>query len=408
MKKYDVLIVGSGHGGAQTAIGLRKQGFRGSIGLLDRSRALPYERPPLSKEYLFGEKTFERILIRPKKFWQDKDIHLLGGSNVSSLDPLAKTISCGNGQEYAYEQLVWSAGGDAKRLICDGSDLRGVHTVRSKEDVDALIDDMKAGTERCTIIGGGYIGLEAAAAFRKLGHEVVLVEALNRVLSRVTGPEVSRFIKNEHVRREVKMHLKSGVRCIEGDGGLLTGVVLETGEVIQTDIVLVGIGIEPCIDALAKAGAETTNGVVVDEYCQTTLPGVYAIGDCAAHINPFANGQRIRLESVQNANDMASVVASVICGNFEPYHATPWFWSDQYDLKIQTVGLSAGYDDSVTRGDPSNRSFSIVYLKNGKVVALDCVNSMKDYVQGRRLVETGLVVARKDLADTSRQLKELL
>ena len=204
------------------------------------------------------------------------------------------------------------------------------------------------------------------------------------------------------------MHLKSGVRCIEGDGGLLTGVVLETGEVIQTDIVLVGIGIEPCIDALAKAGAETANGVVVDEYCQTTLPGVYAIGDCAAHINPFADGQRIRLESVQNANDMASVVASVICGNFEPYHATPWFWSDQYDLKIQTVGLSAGYDDSVTRGDPSNRSFSIVYLKNGKVVALDCVNSMKDYVQGRRLVETGLVAAREDLADTSRQLKELL
>jgi len=408
MEKYDVLIVGSGHGGAQTAIALSKQGFSGSIGLLDRSRGLPYEKPPLSKDYLSGAKAFERILIRPEKFWQDRNIDLLGGANVESLDPLTKVISCSGGKEYGYDYLVWSAGGDPRRLSCGGSDLRGVHTLRCKEDVDALQIGLKSGPARCTIIGGGYIGLEAAAVFRKLGHDVVLIEALDRVLSRVTGPEISRFVESEHTNKGAELRLGSAVNYIAGDGGNVTGVALESGEVIPTDLVLVGIGINPCIGVLAEAGAQTNNGVMINEFCQTTLADIYAIGDCAAHISPFAGGQRIRLESVQNANDMANVAVSAICGNFEPYHATPWFWSDQYDLKIQTVGLSAGYDDSVTRGDPTNRSFSVVYLKNGKVVALDCVNSMKDYVQGRKLVETGLLAAREDLADTSRQLKELL
>jgi len=408
MEKYDVLIVGGGHGGAQTAIALRKQGFSGSIGLLDRSRALPYEKPPLSKDYLSGAKAFERILIRPEKFWQDRDIDLLGGANVESLDPLTKVISCSGGKEYGYGHLVWSAGGDARRLTCDGSDLCGVHTLRCKEDVDALKASLKSGAARCTIIGGGYIGLEAAAVFRKLGHDVVVIEALDRVLSRVTGPEISRFVESEHTNKGAELRLGSAVNYIAGDGGNVTGVALETGEVIPTDLVLVGIGINPCIDVLAKAGAQTDNGVMVNEFCQTTLTDIYAIGDCAAHISPFAGGQRIRLESVQNANDMANVAASAICGDFSSYHATPWFWSDQYDLKIQTVGLSIGYDHAVTRGDTATRSFSVIYLKDGHVIAIDCVNAMKDYVQGKKLVEAQLVAAPADLADTSRQLKELL
>ena len=241
----------------------------------------------------------------------------------------------------------------------------------------------------------------------KAGKKVVLLEALDRVLSRVAGEDLSRFFEKEHRDHGVDLRLGAQVAAIEGDTHV-TGVRLADGEVIPADLVIVGIGIVPAVEPLLAAGAEGGNGVLVDPLCRTSLPDIYAIGDCAAHANDFAEGAVIRLESVQNANDQANVVAKGICGAEAPYHAIPWFWSNQYDLKLQTAGLSTGHDRAVLRGDPASRSFSVVYLKAGKVIALDCVNATKDYVQGRMLVTAGTAATPEQLADSETPLKELL
>ena len=253
------------------------------------------------------------------------------------------------------------------------------------------------------IIGGGYIGLEAAAVMRKLGREVVLLEAMDRVLSRVAGEPISRFYEDEHRAHGVDVRTATGLDSIVSEG-----VRLADGEIVHADIIVAGIGIDAVAGPLAEASAETRNGVHVDEYCRTSLPDIYAIGDCAAHENRFAGGARIRLESVQNAHDQANVVAKAIMGAPEPYAAMPWFWSNQYDLKLQTVGLCQGHDDLVVRGDPAARSFSVVYLKAGRVIALDGVNAVRDYVQGRKLIEAGAAPDKAVLADVSVPLKELV
>ncbi|MDR7100905.1 FAD-dependent oxidoreductase [Croceicoccus sp. BE223] len=403
----DVLIVGAGHGGAAMAVALRQQGFEGSVLMVGREPEPPYERPPLSKEYLAREKEFERLYIRPPQFWADKDVGLRLSTSVTAVDPQAKTATLSDGSTVAYQHLVWAAGGDARRLSCGGADLVGVHSVRTRADVDRMMAEIDAGAKKAVIVGGGYIGLEAAAVLRKLGVEVVLIEMLDRVLARVAGEELSRFYEAEHRAHGVDLRLETGVDCIEGDGLKVTGVRLADGSVVPADMVIVGIGIIPSVGPLIVAGATGANGVDVDEYCRTTLPDVYAIGDCASHANDFADGAVMRLESVQNASDMAKTVAKAIMGEMDPYKATPWFWSNQYDLKLQTVGLSTGHDETVLRGDPASRSFSVVYLKEGRVVALDCVNKVKDYVQGKKLVESRAVVDRDVLADDSLAIKEM-
>jgi 3-phenylpropionate/trans-cinnamate dioxygenase ferredoxin reductase subunit len=267
--------------------------------------------------------------------------------------------------------------------------------------VDRLLAELPA-VNRVAVIGGGYIGLEAAAVLRKLGREVVLLEALDRVLSRVAGAPISHFYEAEHRAHGVEVRTGTGLDSI-----VAQGVRLADGEIVPADLIVAGIGIDAVVGPLAEAGAETGNGVHVDQYCRTSLPDVYAIGDCAAHENSFAGGLRIRLESVQNANDQATTAAKAIMGAPEPYAATPWFWSNQYDLKLQTVGLCQGHDDLVVRGNPAARSFSVVYLKDGRVIALDCVNAVRDYVQGRKLIETGAAPDRAALADAAVPLKEL-
>ena len=242
----------------------------------------------------------------------------------------------------------------------------------------------------------------------KLGKTVVLLEALPRVLARVAGEKLSSFYEAEHRAHGVEVRTGQTVTAIEGDGARVTGVRLATGEVVPAQLVIVGIGIVPAVEPLAAAGAACGNGVEVDEFCRTSLAHIYAVGDCAAHANRFADGAMIRLESVQNANDQASVAAKSICGLPQPYVATPWFWSNQFDLKLQTVGLSGGHDTAVTRGDFADRSFSVIYLREGRVIALDCVNNVRDYAQGRKLVEAGAVVDKDVLADTDQQLKEML
>lgn len=405
--RADVVIVGGGHGGAQAAIALRQNGFAGSILLIGRETDIPYERPPLSKEYLAREKTFERICIRPAQFWADKQVTLALGREVVALDAAAKSVTLGDGATVGYGALIWATGGDPRRLTCAGADLAGVHAVRTRADADRLMAELDAGARRAVVIGGGYIGLEAAAVLTKFGAHVTLLEALPRVLARVAGEALSQFYQDDHRAHGVDLRTNVAVDCLEGADGKVTGVRLADGTVLPADLVIVGIGIIPCVEPLLAAGAVGGNGVNVDEHCRTSLRDVYAIGDCAAHANGFADGATIRLESVQNANDMATTAAKAIVGDPIPYKATPWFWSNQYDLKLQTVGLSTGHDQAILRGDPATRSFSVLYLKQGRLIALDCVNMVKDYVQGRKLVEAGAVIAPEKLADAGVPLKEL-
>ena len=410
MEHADIVIVGTGHGGAQAAIALRQHGHEGSILMIGRDDAPPYERPPLSKEYLAGDKGFERIMIRPEKFWAEKDIALRLGAAVTAIDPAAHRVTLSDGGTVTYRKLIWSGGGDPRRLPVPGAVLPGVFYVRDKADADAMMAALAAGAKRAVVIGGGYIGLEAAAVLTKLGCEVTLVEMLPRLLARVAGEELSTFYAEEHRRHGVDVRLSRGVHGVLGEAeGRVTGVVLDNGEELACDMVVVGIGIVPTVAPLIAAGAAGSNGVDVDFCCRTTLDDVYAIGDCAAHANPFADNAVIRLESVQNAHDMANTVAKAIMGEKEPYHALPWFWSNQYDLKLQTAGLSLGFDQTVLRGDPATRKFTVVYLKGGKPIAFDCVGTMKDYVQGRKLLEAG--VGKVDpalLADPELPLKDLI
>ncbi|ATE66563.1 NAD(P)/FAD-dependent oxidoreductase [Rhizorhabdus dicambivorans] len=406
MAQYDVLIVGAGHGGAQAAVALRQNKFEGTIAIVGDEPELPYERPPLSKEYFSGEKSFERIMIRPAAFWADRNVEMLLGKRVTAVDPAAHQVTLSDGSTLSYGKLIWATGGAPRRLSCSGNDLPGVHGVRTREDADRMLAEMER-TTNVVVIGGGYIGLEAAAVLSKFGKKVTVLEALDRVLARVAGEALSRFYEAEHRAHGVDVQLGAKVDCIVGEGRV-TGVRMDDGTVIPADMVIVGIGIVPAVEPLVAAGAAGANGVDVDEYCRTSLPDIYAIGDCAMHSNAFADGARIRLESVQNANDQATTAAKHILGAAEPYHAVPWFWSNQYDLRLQTMGLSIGYDETIVRGDPANRSFSVVYLKNGKVLALDCVNAVKDYVQGKALVVGGHSPDKAALADPETPLKSLL
>jgi len=404
-RNFDVVIVGAGHAGAQLAIALRQRKFEGSIALIGDEPDLPYERPPLSKEYLAGDKSFERILIRQPAFWAERSVTMLLGQRTVSIDPARHQVTLADGSVLGYGKLVWATGGAARRLDCHGHHLRGVHSVRTRADVDRLLGELNA-VERVVVVGGGYIGLEAAAALVKFGKQVVILEALDRVLARVAGEPLSRFYEAEHRAHGVDVRLGQTVTAIEGDDAV-SGVRLGDGSVLACGMVIVGIGIIPAIAPLIDAGAVGGNGVTVDELCRTSLPDIFAIGDCAAHANRFADGAVLRLESVQNANDQATTVAKAITGAPEPYDAVPWFWSNQYDLKLQTVGLSIGHDDVVMRGDPATRSFALIYRRAGRVIALDCVNATRDYVQGRALVLAGASPDRAALADTDVPLKDL-
>lgn len=412
MDSADVVIVGSGHGGAQAAIALRQAGHQGAIAMLSRDRTPPYERPPLSKEYLAGEKPLERLLIRPEAFWAERGIELMLGTNVTAVDWLAHEVVTGTGARIGYRKLIWAGGGDARRLSCPGGDSEGIHTVRHRSDVDALRAELAAGARRAVVIGGGYIGLEAAAVLRKLGCSVTLLEMQPRLLGRVAGETLGAFFLAEHRRQGIDVRLDTGIeRIITADGRASAVVTAMSdqggGEIIPADIVIVGIGIVAAVGPLIAAGAAGSNGVDVDEFCRTTLDDTYAVGDCAAHANPYAGGAVIRLESVQNAHDMAVCAARGIMGEPAPYDALPWFWSNQYDLRLQTAGLSNGYDAEVVRGSMEDRSFSVVYLREGRVIALDCVNRTRDYAQGRKLVEARAQIAPELLADSEASLKDM-
>ncbi len=383
---FDVLIVGGGHGGAQTALALRQRKYEGSIAIVGDEPTAPYERPPLSKDYLSGEKTLERMLIRSEDGWADRRVALKLGHRVEAVDPAAHLVRLQGGETVGYGTLVWAAGGAPRRLTCSGHDLKGVHAVRTIADVDALLHELPE-ARQVVVIGGGYIGLEAASALVKFGKSITLLEAADRVLARVAGEELSRFYEAEHRAHGVDVRLGTTAACIEEQAGRACGVRLASGEVLPAQMVIVGIGIIPSVQPLLEAGADGgAGGVQVDAFCRTSLADIYAVGDCAAHASAFAGGAVVRIESVQNANDQGVTVAKALTGQPESYQAVPWFWSNQYDLRLQTVGLSTGYDETLIRGDTAGRSFSVVYLKAGRVLALDCVNAARDYVQGKALI----------------------
>jgi len=399
-QRYDVVIVGAGHGGAAAAAALRQRGFDGTIALIGAEPELPYERPPLSKEYLAGERAFERMLIRPATFWHERDITLLLGRAVVAVDASARHVTLGDGRVIDYHRLIWAAGGSARRLACEGHDLAGVHTVRCRADVDRMIAELSR-VERVAVVGGGYVGLEAAAVLTALGRQVTVIEARERLLARVAGAALADVYAAEHRAHGVDVRLGAEVESVVASDGAAAGVRLGDGERIPAEMVIVGIGLIPAVAPLLAAGAEGGDGVIVDPLCRTSLPDVYAIGDAAAHRNAYAGGALVRLESVQNATDQAGTVAKHLTGTDEPYAAVPWFWSNQYDLRLQTVGLSAGHDEAIVRGAPANRRFSVIYRRAGRVIALDCVNAVRDFARGKALVSAGARIDPAVLADTA-------
>ena len=403
---FDVLIVGGGQAGASVAIALRQQKFAGTLAIVGGESELPYERPPLSKDYLGGKMPFERLVLRSADYWAERTVELKLGQRVTSVDPSAHTVTLEDGARVGYGRLVWATGGTARRLTCSGHHLRGVHSIRTRADVDQLRTELDA-TLNVVVIGGGYIGLEAAAILTKLSKKVTVLEAADRVLARVSGEPLSRWLETQHRAHGVDIRLNAKVACIEESADRTRGVRLDDGELVEAEMVIVGIGIAASVEPLLEAGAEGGNGVLVDLHGRTSLRDIYSLGDCAAHQNVYANGAVVRLESVQNAIDQAVIVAKSINGTDERYDAIPWFWSNQYDIRLQTVGLSIDYDDMFVRGSMESNSFSVVYLRAGKVIALDCVNNTKDYVQGKALIASGLVVSRALLADASVLLKTL-
>ncbi|UWQ54298.1 NAD(P)/FAD-dependent oxidoreductase [Leisingera caerulea] len=398
-----IVVIGAGQAGASLVAKLRKDGFEGEITLIGAESALPYQRPPLSKAYLLGEMEVERLFLRPESFYADNNITLKLGQRVTAIDPAAKTVSLGD-EVIAYDQLALTTGSDPRRLpAAIGGDLDGVFVVRGLADVDAMAPHVTGG-KRALIVGGGYIGLEAAAVCAKRGVQVTLVEMADRILQRVAAPQTSDFFRELHTSHGVDIREGTGLERLEGEGGKVARAVLSGGEVLEVDFVVVGVGITPCSQLAEMAGLELDNGIKVDAQGRTSVASIWAAGDCASF--PF-QGNRIRLESVPNAIDQAEVVAQNMLGAEKDYIATPWFWSDQYDVKLQIAGLNTGYDNVVTRqGD--GRQVSFWYYAGDRLVAVDAMNDPRAYMVAKRLIDMGKTADKTAVADPSADLKPLL
>ncbi len=401
---FDVAIIGASHAGAHTASSLRDRGFTGSVIMIGAETVPPYDRPSLSKAYMLGSIGIERMLLRDADYWTQNNIALALGTTVTRLCARTATLTLDDGRIIAFGQCVLATGGDVRTLTCPGADLPGIYSVRSIADVDAICTRL-AEKRNVVIVGAGYVGLEAAAVLRELGHDVTVVEAQDRVLARVTGPILADFVERTHRAHGVAFRLGEQVVAIEGQQRA-EAVLLTSGERLAADITIVGIGITPRVDLAQQAGLDCDGGVLVDDSGRTCAPAILAIGDCARHPNVYAGGLW-RLESVQHATASAEVAADNIMGKLQSYDALPTFWSDQYDLRIQSAGILRGESDAVIRGDIAEGQFSIFYLQDGIVVALDAVNSPKDFMGGRALVQGRLRAPPELLADTSIPVRQI-
>ena len=400
-----LVVIGGGQAASQLVASLRTDGYTAPITIVGDEPYPPYQRPPLSKKFLSGEMEEDRLYIRPPEFYAQANATLMLGARATSVDLEAKTVTLASGDQLHFETLVFATGSRVRKLTVPGSDLPSIHYLRGIGDVKAIQPSFEAG-KRMVIVGGGYVGLETAAVAAKRGLHVTVVEAMERCLQRVTSEPISNFFQGVHREAGVTILTSTGVRGFEqAANGAIT--VNTSGDDIEADIVIAGIGILPEQELAQSAGLVCENGIVVDEFARTSDHRVYAIGDCSNHPNPLL-GRRIRLESVQNAIDQAKAASLSICGKPKPYAEVPWFWSDQYDLKLQIAGISMVGDTVILRGDPSTRKFAAFYLREGAVAAVDAVNAAPEYMIGRMMIAQKKHVDPARLADLAVPMKSLM
>lgn len=391
-----IVIVGAGHSAGVAVASLREHGYTGEIVVVGEEAHGPYQRPPLSKNFLAGQMSVEQLQLKPAKFYQERAVQFRLNTRVDRIDRERREVSL-SGESLAYSKLLLATGSRVRRLDVPGATLPGIHYLRTIPDVEAIRAQMSP-DKRLVVVGGGYIGLEAAAIAVKAGLKVTVLEAARRILSRVSGPPTAQFFAEEHARQGVEIRCDAGVQAMEGKDHV-SAVVSSRGPV-EADLVIVGVGIEPNVELAAAAGLACDNGIVVDQFTRTADEHIHAAGDCTSHPNPLLD-RRLRLESVQNAVDQARAAASNMCGKPLAYGELPWFWSNQYDLRLQIAGLSQGYDEAVVRGDPAARTFSVMYLRRGKLIAADTVSAPREHLAFRKLIAAGGDVDVAKLADTS-------
>lgn len=405
-----LLIVGAGHAGSELAISARQAGWEGPIVLLGDETALPYHRPPLSKAYLQGKAESASLALRAESAYATGRIDRRPGRRVASVDRATRTVTLADAAQLRYDKLAWCAGGRPRPLAAPGVDASRVpanlHYLRTIDDADRLRADLGPG-RRVVVVGGGYVGLETAATARQLGAEVTVLEAQPRVLARVAGPEVSAFYESLHRAQGVRVLTGMQIAAVHCDGERITGVRCADGTHIALDCLVAGIGMIPNVEPLQAAGLADADGVRVDEHGCTDDPDIVAAGDCTSQSHPVYR-RRMRLESVPNALEQARAAAAWLAGKPRPVASAPWFWSDQYDLKLQMAGLSAGHDRCVLRGDPAQRSFCAFYLKEGRLLAVDAVNRAAEFMLARRALAQPVVLDPERLADEGVALKALL
>ena len=399
----DVVVIGAGQAGASLCAKLRQSGFEGKLSLVGNEKYLPYQRPPLSKKYLLGEINLERLYIKPQKFYTDYNINLVLGSSISNINTSQKVVYYGNGR-LKYDHLALTTGSTPRQLPKDiVRGLKNIFYVRSVDDVNQMASLFSKG-KKALIVGGGYIGLEAASVCQRLGINVTLVEMSNRILKRVASPETSNFFRKIHEDQGVEILESTGLKSFLGENEV-TGAILQDGKKIKFDFVIVGIGILPNDNIAKNAGLEIENGIKTNLFGQTSNETIWAAGDCASFL---FNNKYTRLESVQNAIDQAENVAENILGANKEYNPSPWFWSDQYDIKLQITGLNIGYDKLVVRHKPGDRGLSHWYFKMGKLISVDAINDPRSYMIGKRIIETSKKISPKVITDFNFDLKKLL
>jgi 3-phenylpropionate/trans-cinnamate dioxygenase ferredoxin reductase subunit len=402
-----ILIVGASQAGLQVAVSLRELGFTGSIALVGDETHAPYQRPPLSKAYLAGKATVETLSLRTPEFYTEHGIELLTGTRVTALDLDAGKATAERGEQLGFDQVALTTGAQVRRLKVPGADLAGVVYLRDLTDADHLAALMPA-ARSVVVVGGGFIGLEAAAVARAAGKDVTVVETAPRLIARAVAPLVSDFYREAHERRGTRILLDRSVASLTAADGRVTAANLDDGTTLAADLVVVGIGVDARTELAAAAGLTVDRGVVVDPHARTSDPRVVAAGDCTVLPHPAAPGQLIRLESVQNAVDQSRVAAATLLGQQAVYDAVPWFWSDQDDLKLQIAGLSMGYDHVVVRGDTEKERFSALYYRDRRLIAADSVNRAPDYMVVRRALAAGHTIPAELATNTDVSLKSLL
>jgi 3-phenylpropionate/trans-cinnamate dioxygenase ferredoxin reductase component len=399
-----IVIIGAGQAGAQAVASLRAEGFAGAIAVVGDEPFAPYQRPPLSKAYLSGIMERERLFLKPEAFYREAHCELMLGVTATAVDRAAMRVNLSDGGTLPYDKLLLTTGSRVRRFKVPGADLPGVFYLRGIADVDAMRAHFVPGA-RLAIVGAGYIGLEVAAVARKLGLEVIVFEALDRVMARAVSPPLSEFYEKVHRGAGVRFHLNTGVEGFEGTDRI--EAVRAGGVRHEADFALVGIGIMPNVELAQDAGLACNDGIVVDRHCSCTDdPSIFAAGDCTQHTG--RDGRSVRLECVQNAIDQAKHAALAMLGKPVPYREVPWFWSDQYDLKLQIAGLAWPGDRLVLRGDPGARKFAAFHLRDGAVAAVEAVNAAPEYLVGRKLIADGTRVSTERLADTAIPMKNII